>query len=58
MVADTQKLLLRAFNLECDDLVAKVKYNNIEASIDRIYKSAGNISKLGSIMQMKNTMRF
>jgi len=58
MVADTQKLLLRAFNLECDDLVAKVKYNNIEASIDRIYKSAGNISKLGSIMQIQITNEY
>ena len=32
MVSDMQKLLLRAFNGECDELVAKVKYNNLEAN--------------------------
>ena len=29
MVNDTQKLLIRAFNSECDEMVNKVKYNNI-----------------------------
>lgn len=52
MVSDTQKLLLRAFNNECDDLVAKVKYTNFDASLDRIYKSAETISKLGTIMNI------
>ncbi len=52
MVSDTQKLLLRAFNSECDELVSKVKYTNFEASLDRIYKSAETISKLGNIMSI------
>ena len=55
MVSDTQKLLLRAFNGECDELVAKVKYNNFEASIDRINKSCETISKLGQIMHISIT---
>lgn len=50
MVSDTQKLLLRAFNNECDDLVSKVKYTNFDASADRIRKSAETISKLGSVL--------
>lgn len=52
MVSDTQKLLLRAFNTECDDIISKVKYTNFDASLDRIYKSADAISKLGSIMNI------
>lgn len=52
MVADMQKLLLRAFNGECDELVAKVKYNNLDASIKRIISSCEAISKLGKIMSI------
>jgi len=55
MVSDTQKLLLRAFNNECDDIVSKVKYTNFDASIDRIHKSAEAISKLGTIMSISIT---
>ena len=50
MVSDTQKLLLRAFNNECDEVVGKVKYTNFDASLNRINKSAETISKLGTIM--------
>ena len=50
MVSDMQKLLLRAFNLECDDIVSNVKISNIEKSRQRISKSADQISKLGAIM--------
>lgn len=52
MVNDTQKLLLRAFNTECDELISKVKYTNYDASLNRIYKSAEAISKLGTIMDI------
>lgn len=52
MVSDTQKLLLRAFNTECDELVSKVKYTNFDASLNKIYKSAEAISKLGTIMNI------
>lgn len=55
MVTDTQKLLLRAFNNECDDLVAKVKYTNFDASLNKMYKSSEAISKLGSIMSISIT---
>ena len=52
MVNDTQKLLLRAFNTECDELVSKVKYTNFDAYLNRIYRSAEAISKLGTIMNI------
>lgn len=55
MVSDTQKLLLRAFNTECDELVAKIKYTNFDASLNKIYKTAEAISKLGTIMNISIT---
>ena len=33
MIKDMQKLLLRAFNSECDEIISKVKYNNYDASV-------------------------
>lgn len=50
MVADMQKLLLRAFNSECDDIIEHVRYSNIEASQKRITSSSDAISKLGEMM--------
>lgn len=58
MVSDTQKLLLRAFNVECDELVSKVKYTNFDAYLDRIYKSADTISKLGTTMNISITQEY
>lgn len=52
MVKDMKKLLLRAFNVECDDIVANVKISNYDKSIDRIYKTSEQISKLGKIMSI------
>ena len=49
MVKDVKKLLLRAFNLECDDIVKNVKISNFEKSKERIYKASNQISKLGSV---------
>ena len=58
MVSDTQKLLLRAFNTECDDLINRVKYNNFDATLDRIYKSAETITKLGSVMNISISQKY
>ena len=49
MIHDMQKLLLRAFNCECDDVINHVKFNNIEAAEKRIESSFTAISKLGTI---------
>lgn len=58
MVADTQKLLLYAFNLECDELVSKVKYTNFDASLEKMRKSAEKISKLGITMGISITQQY
>lgn len=47
MVAEQVKLMLRAFNGECDAAIAKVKYNNAVTLETRINKSCEAISKLG-----------
>lgn len=50
MVADMQKLLLRAYNAECDDAIEHVKFNNVGACEKKITTSANTISKLGGMM--------
>lgn len=50
MVLDTIKLLMRAYNGECDEIVRKVKFSNIDASLAAMEKSAQTISKLGRVM--------
>lgn len=58
MISDTQKLLLRAFNTECDGIVSKVKYTNFDASLNRIRKSSETISKLGTVMNISITKKY
>lgn len=58
LVQSMQKLLLRAFNAECDDVIEHVKYNNIDAAQKRICKSAEAISKLGKIMSISVSQRY
>jgi hypothetical protein len=41
------KLMLRAFNGECDSAIAKVKFNNVRAIEDRIVKAYSAINKIG-----------
>lgn len=55
MVSDIQKLLLRAFNCECDEIIKNVKYTNFDASINKIIKSSETISKLGVSMGISVT---
>lgn len=49
MIADMQKLLVRAFNCECDDVIDHVKFNNVETGEKRIESSFNAISKLGAV---------
>ncbi len=55
MVNDMSKLLLRAFNTECDDAIEHVKFNNIESCEKKIKASADAISKLGNMMEISIT---
>lgn len=58
MVKDTKKLLLRAFNNECDFAINKVNYRNFDASKKRISKSYESISKLGIVMSISVTEEY
>lgn len=58
MVKDMQKLLLRAFNSECDDVIEHVKFNTYETAQKRIDASYHAISKLGSVMSVAITPRY
>lgn len=42
-----KKLMLRAFNGECDSLISKVKWNNVNQMKERMYKLFESVNKLG-----------
>lgn len=52
LVADNVKQILRAFNNECDAIIDKVKFNNVESIRKRITKSYNDLNKLNSKMEI------
>ena len=58
MVANMQKLLLRAFNVECDNIVDNVKISNFEKSVERISTTSEQISKLGEMMRISISPKY
>lgn len=58
MIKDMQKLLLRAFNSECDEIIGKVKYNNYDASVKKMERSFNAIAKLGVTMSISITSNY
>ena len=53
MTDDMIKLVVRIFNDECDSIINKVKFSNIEAIEKRIKKFFEDLNKLGNITQVK-----
>lgn len=49
MIQQAAKLMLRAFNGECDAAIAKVRYDNVAALEQRITKSCEEINKQGHV---------
>lgn len=58
MIKDMQKLLLRAFNSECDEIINKVKYNNYDTSVKKMERSFNAIAKLGITMSISITSNY
>lgn len=58
MVKDMQKLLLRAFNSECDETIGNVKFNNYDMSLKKITTSSDAISKLGKMLSISITREY
>ena len=52
------KVMLRAFNGECDAAVANVSWNNIARMEERVRKSADAINQLGSVMHFSLTPEY
>lgn len=52
------KLVLRAFNGECDASVAKAKYNNVQTMEKRIRKTYDNLNKLSQTTHCEVTSRY
>lgn len=48
MTKQYSKLMLRAFNGDCDACISKVKWNNAKTMEERMKKSFDNINKLGT----------
>ena len=58
MTNQYNKLMLLAFNGECDSLIAKVKWNNAEKTRERMVKAFENINKLGTTQQSSITKEY
>ncbi len=58
MARQNTKLVLRAFNGECDAAVSKVTWNNIIRMEERIRKAFDAINKLGTVLQVSITDEF
>ncbi|MDB4969725.1 MAG: hypothetical protein JWN44_5414 [Myxococcales bacterium] len=55
MVADFQKLMLRAYNTEADNLVRTLRPYALDSAIERLEKMRAAISKLGASMKIEIT---
>jgi hypothetical protein len=55
MIRQTTKVMLRAFNGECEAAAANVSYNNIKKMEERLTKSLEAINKLGETMHLSIT---
>lgn len=53
MVKEYEKLILRAFNNECDAAIADVKHGNVQACEKRIVKAFDSLNALGGTMQIR-----
>ena len=58
MIKEHAKLMLRAFNGECDAAVDKAKYNNVNNLENRINRSFEAINKLGKSEQLWMTQDY
>lgn len=52
MVSDITRLIYRAFNGECDEIVRKVKFSNVDKSLETIDKVTATVSKLGRVINL------
>ena len=58
MTKQYSKIMLRAFNGDCDASISKVKWNNAKTMEDRMNKSFENINKLGTTQNISITKNY
>lgn len=58
MVKQQAKLMLRAFNGECDAAIAKVRYDNVTKLEQRLTKTFEEINKLGGVQRVFISRRY
>ena len=58
MIKRNRKLILYAFNGECDSIISKVKWNNATKMEERIEKAFKDINKLGEVFSISITDYF
>ena len=52
MIKDNVRQILRSFNNECEAIIDKVKFNNIESIRKRIEKSYNDLNRMNAAMQI------
>lgn len=57
-INQTLKLLLRAFNGECDAAIAKVRYNNVHVMEARIQKAFETVNSLAQVQRCRITTEY
>lgn len=58
LVKDNVKQILRSFNNECDAVIDKVKFNNIESIKKKIEKSYNDLNKMNASMQISIVYKY
>lgn len=58
MAKQNMKMVLRAFNAECDAAIANVSWNNVTKMEERIRKSFEALNKLGTVLQVHITQEY
>lgn len=58
MISDVSKLLIRSFNLECDSLIDKVRFNNLDAYELRLRKTFNIINRCGNVLGISITNEY
>lgn len=58
MAKEVSKLIMRAYNGECDEVVRKVKTTNVDKSIEHVYKAAETVNKLGATLGISVPMEY
>jgi hypothetical protein len=58
MVKQQAKLMLRAFNGECDAAIAKVRYDNVVTMQQRVEKAYDDVNKLGEVQRVFISRRY